>query len=72
MGGGTLIKIVFGYILDWGWNGHIFNNIRIYSAGDYSYALLFVQAFFVISLVIACLYKLKVKAHFESAMPSAA
>lgn len=57
-GGGTLIKIIFGFILDKNWNGIIADNgVRLYSNTSFNISLTFVEFFFISSIFLAVLYK---------------
>lgn len=61
LGGGTIIKIIFGITLDFFWQGSLDSNgVRIYAPQNFQYALLIVEFFFIVSLYIAILYKNKI------------
>ncbi|MFN7098502.1 MAG: MFS transporter, partial [Gammaproteobacteria bacterium] len=62
LGGGTLIKILFGMLLDKHWSGSLAQSgVRLYSVADFNYAMLFVGLFFVASFILAIYYKVKTK-----------
>ena len=48
MVGGAVGQPLIGMLLDWGWDGTVVNNVRIYSIENYQYSLLFLP------IIIAC------------------
>ncbi|NNM59522.1 MAG: MFS transporter [Legionellales bacterium] len=61
MAGGTIIKILFGIILDHAWPGHITQSaVRSFSAMNFKFALLFLSVFFIASILLAFYYRFKI------------
>lgn len=57
IGGGALFIPLFGKLMDSHWDQTIINNVPVYSASDYSYAMLIMPIAFVISFIAACLLR---------------
>lgn len=50
---GAVLQIIFGWILNLGWNGALLNNVALYSLENYKNALIVLLIGFVISFVCA-------------------
>ncbi|MES2142075.1 MAG: MFS transporter [Pseudomonadota bacterium] len=57
IGGYAVFQPLFGWLMDYGWQGTVVNQIRMYSAGDYHRALLILPIGFCIALFAALLMK---------------
>lgn len=57
LGGGTLLKVLFGILLDLNWKGVVANNIRIYSDSDFHHAMMILPSAFMLCLVLAIYYR---------------
>lgn len=57
MMGGLLFQPFMGKILDWHWNGHMVDGVRVYSISDYQFALAVVP----IALFLSCILTLFIK-----------
>ncbi len=51
IGGYAVLQPLFGWLMDYGWQGNMENNVRIYSASDYHHALLILPLGFCIALL---------------------
>jgi MFS family permease len=54
---GAIFQPLFGWIMQLHWDGTVVNNVPIYSAQDFNYAMLVMPVAFVVGLVIAFLIK---------------
>lgn len=51
MGGAGVAQVIFGELLDWHWQGALFNGQPLYSAGDYQFAMWLFPVTFLIGLI---------------------
>jgi MFS family permease len=61
MGGGSILKIVFGIILDANWNGKMIQGIRQYSNQSFQLGLIMIALCFIFGVIISMLYANKIK-----------
>lgn len=59
LGGGALLKLFFGAILDFFWSGKIQDTVRVYSKEDFNAAFYLLIASFFIALVMTFFIKEK-------------
>jgi hypothetical protein len=52
MGGGAIMKIFYGWILDWSWHGKMLADNAIYPAHAFDLAMLILPAAFALALII--------------------
>ncbi len=57
IGGYAVFQPLFGRLMDWHWKGQMLGNLRIYSAGDYQFAILIMPIAFLIGIIAASFLK---------------
>ncbi len=51
MGGGAVAQPLFGWLIDYAWNGVMIDQVRIYSTGNYHVAMLIFPVAFVVGII---------------------